>query len=79
MVNTSFLMEDVQLAASRTALLAALVMAGGKTHDIHAFRWKPQEIDRLASLSLIAPLERLNRIKRTSPEAFYNLYTAQNL
>ncbi len=79
LINTPFSLSEAKVAASRAVLLAALLRSGSGGHDLRVLRWKQQDVERLESLSLIEPLERLNRIKQTSPEAFYNLYTAQNL
>lgn len=79
LVNTSFNLPEAKIAASRAALLAALVRTNAGGRHLRALRWKPDEDSKLASLSLTGPLERLNRIKPTAPEVFYNLYTAQSL
>jgi len=84
LVNTLFNLTEARLAASRAALLSALVSSrfeltkrGGR--NLHALRWKPEDAGQLGSLSLNGELERLNRIKTISPEVFHNLYTAQEL
>ena len=77
LVNISFNLPEAKVAASRAALLATLVRSKAGGRNLRALSWKPQENKQLASFSLTGQLERLNRIKQTSPEIFYNLYRAQ--
>ncbi|MFA6635517.1 MAG: nucleotidyl transferase AbiEii/AbiGii toxin family protein [Candidatus Omnitrophota bacterium] len=77
LVNTLFTLTEARLAASRAILLSALVREKTDRRGLGAFRWKPQDDGGLGSLSLNGELERLNRIKLISPEAFHNLHTAQ--
>ena len=79
MVQGRFNVNDAQVTASRVALLAALVKSGEGKRNLRDLRWKPENIVRLDSISLIGPLERFNRVKATLPEAFYNLHMAQSL
>ncbi|MEI8366136.1 MAG: nucleotidyl transferase AbiEii/AbiGii toxin family protein [Parachlamydiaceae bacterium] len=79
LVNTLFYLPEAKVAASRAALLAALVMSKTGGRYLRALRWKPEEAAQLASLSLTGQLERLNRVKSTASEVFYNLHTAQGL
>ncbi len=79
LVNVVFRLEDAKIAASRAALLAAILRRGARSKKLSDLRWKPEEALRLVPLSLSGHLERLGRIKATIPEAFYNLYTAQAL
>ena len=79
LVNTKFRLEEAKISASRAVLLAALLKTQSKGHALNEFRWSPKRISELASLMLKAPLDNLHRIKALIPEAFYNLYTAQEL
>ena len=79
LVNVAFRLEDAKIAASRAALLAAVLKKGAKSKKLSDLRWKPEEASSLVPLSLAGPLERLGRIKAAIPEAFYNLYIAQAL
>ena len=73
-----FNVNDAQVTASRVTLLAALVKSGEGKRNLRDLRWKPENIVRLDSASLIGPLERFNRVKATLPEMFHNLHTAQS-
>jgi len=77
LVNALFNLTEARVAASRAALLSALVRIKSDRRGLDAFRWKIEGGGDLGPLSLSGELERLNRIKAISPEAFYNLYTAQ--
>jgi len=77
LVNCYFRMPEARLMGSRVALLATMIKARAEKRDLRALRWKPEEADRLELLSLSGSLEKLNRIRQTEPEAFYNLHTAQ--
>lgn len=79
LVNARFRMEEAKVFASRATLLAALIRAQMKDKDIKKIRWNSDKISELPSLKLKAPMENINRIKTLIPEAFYNLYIAQNL
>ena len=79
LVNTRFRLEDAKISASRAVLLAALLKSQPKGRAFKDFRWDPKRVSELPSLMLKPPLENLNRIKTLIPEAFYNLYTAQDL
>ncbi|MBU4304339.1 MAG: nucleotidyl transferase AbiEii/AbiGii toxin family protein [Candidatus Omnitrophica bacterium] len=79
LVNVAFRLEDAKIAASRAALLAAILRRGAKNKKLSDLRWKSENVSSLVPLLLAEPLERLGRIKATIPEAFYNLYTAQVL
>lgn len=79
LVNTRFRLEDAKISASRAVLLAALLKTQPKERAFKDFRWDPKRVSELPSLMLKPPLENLNRIKALIPEAFYNLYTAQDL
>ena len=78
LVNCNFRMPEARIMGSRAALLATMLKAGAGSYDLRVLRWKPEEADRLRALSLNGPLEKLNKIRRTEPEAFYNLHTAQS-
>lgn len=79
LVSLAFRLEDAKIAASRAALLAAILRRGAKSKKLSNLRWKPEEVSRLVPLLLSGHMERLGRIKATIPEAFYNFYTAQAL
>jgi len=79
LVNTRFRLEEAKIAASRVVLLAALLKNQSQGIALKKFRWNSSRIPELSPLMLKPPLENLNRIKALVPEAFYNLYTAQNL
>ena len=79
LVNTRFRLEEAKISASRAALLAALLKIQPKGYSLKEFRWSPKRTSELPSLMLKPSLENLNRIKALIPEAFYNLYTAQEL
>ena len=76
LVNTLFNLMEARVAASRAILLSALVRVKSERRDLDAFRWK---IKDFGEFSLDGELERLNRIKAISPEAFHNLHTAQSI
>jgi len=76
-VNTRFRLEEAKIFASRVALLAVLLRKSGIKRGVKEFRWDPKHISELTSLTLKPPLDKLNRIKATIPEAFYNLYQIQ--
>ena len=79
LVNTRFRLEEAKISASRAALLSALLKTQPKEHALKDFRWDTKRISELPSLMLKPPWGSLNRIKALIPEAFYNLYTAQDL
>lgn len=79
LVNASFNLTEARVAASRAALLSALVRLKPDRRDLDAFRWKTKDAGENGDLSLDGELKRLNRIKTISPEAFYNLRTAQSV
>ena len=79
LVNTRFRLEEAKISASRAMLLAALLKTQSKEYAIKEFRWDLKRTPELPSLMLKPPLENLNRIKALIPEAFHNLYTAQEL
>ena len=79
LVNMRFRFEEAKISASRAVLLAALLKTQSREQVIKGFRWNPKRTSELPSLMLKPPLENLNRIKALIPEAFYNLYTAQDL
>ncbi len=79
LVNTRFRLEDAKISASRAVLLAALLKKRAGSHTLENVRWSPKRVSELSPLMLSAPFESLNRIKAIIPEAFYNLYTAQEL
>ncbi len=79
LVNTRFRIEEAKIAASRAMLLAALLKTHPKDRALKDFRWDPKRVLDLASLMLKPPFDNLNRIKALIPEAFYNIYTAQEL
>jgi len=79
LVNTRFRLEEAKISASRAVLLAASLKTQPKEHALKDFRWDPKRVSELPSLVLKPPLGNLNRIKSLIPEAFYNLYTAQDL
>lgn len=79
LVNIRFRLEEAKISASRAALLAALLKIQLKGRSLKKFRWSPEHTSELPSLMLKPPLENLNRIKALIPEAFYNVYTAQEL
>ena len=79
LVNTRFRLEEAKISASRAALLATILKIQLKGHSLKELRWNPKRISELQPLMLKPPLENLNRIKALIPEAFYNLYTAQEL
>lgn len=79
LVNTRFRLEEAKISASRAVLLAALLKTQSKEHALKRFRWDTKHTSKLPSLMLKSPLGNLNRIKSLIPEAFYNLYTAQDL
>ncbi len=79
LVNTRFRLEEAKISASRAVLLAALLKTQSKEHTLKSFRWNPKHTSELTSLMLKPPSENLNRIKALIPEAFYNLYAAQEL
>lgn len=79
LVNTRFRLEEAKISASRAALLAALLKTQPKRHTLKEFRWNQGRVSELPPLMLKPPLENLNRIKTLIPEAFYNLYIAQDL
>ncbi|MDP2929982.1 MAG: nucleotidyl transferase AbiEii/AbiGii toxin family protein [Candidatus Omnitrophota bacterium] len=79
LVNAAFRIEDAKIAASRAALLAAILRKGAKNKKLSDLRLKPENVSNLVPLLLTGSLKRLGRIKATIPEAFYNLYTAQAL
>ncbi len=79
LVNTRFRLEEAKISASRAVLLAALLKMQPKEYALKDFRWDPKRVSELPSLMLKPPLENLNRIKALIPEAFYNLYTVQDL
>jgi hypothetical protein len=79
LVNTRFRLEEAKISASRAVLLAALLKTQSKEYAFNKFRWNPKQTSGLASLVLKPPLDKLNRIKALIPEAFYNLYTTQEL
>ncbi len=79
LVNTRFRLEEAKVAASRAMLLAALLKAQSKEHVFKEFRWNPKRTAELTPLILKPPFDNLNRIKALIPEAFYNIYTAQDL
>lgn len=77
LVNSLFNLTEARVAASRVALLSALVRIKSDRRFLDSFRWKIEDVESLGSLSLDGELKRLNRIKTISPEAFHNLHTAQ--
>lgn len=79
LVNTRFRLEEAKIAASRAALLAVLLKAQPKDHAFKDLRWNSKRVSDLVPLMLKPPFDNLNRIKSLIPEAFYNLYTAQEL
>ncbi len=79
LVDTRFRLEEAKISASRAALLATLLKTQPKGYTFNKFRWSPKRISELEPLILKPPLDKLNRIKALIPEAFYNLYTAQEL
>jgi hypothetical protein len=79
LVNTRFRLEEAKISASRAVLLAVLLKIQPKGHSLKEFHWSQKRASELPSLVLKSPLENLNRIKALIPEAFYNLYTAQEL
>lgn len=79
LVNTRFRLEEAKISASRAVLLAALLKVQPKGRSLKEFHWNPKRTSELLSLMLKPPLDNLNRIKAFIPEAFYNLYTAQEL
>lgn len=79
LVNTRFRIEEAKISASRAALLAALLKTNPKEHALNKFRWNPKRTSELVSLLLKPPFDKLNRIKALIPEAFYNIYIAQEL
>ena len=79
LVNTRFRIEEAKIAASRAMLLAALLKTHPKDHALKDFRWDPKRVLDLAPLMLKPPFDNLNRIRALIPEAFYNIYTAQEL
>jgi hypothetical protein len=79
LVNTRFRLEEAKISASRAVLLTALLKTQPEEDALKKFRWSPHRISELPPLMLKPPLESLNRIKALIPEAFYNLYTAQEL
>jgi len=79
LVNTRFRLEEAKISASRAVLLATLLKTQPEEHAFDKFRWGPKRTSGLASLTLKPPFDKLNRIKALIPEAFYNLYTAQEL
>jgi len=60
-------------------LLATLLKIHSKDHAIKDFRWDPKRVLDLVPLMLKPPFDNLNRIKTLIPEAFYNIYTVQEL
>jgi hypothetical protein len=79
LVNTRFRIEEAKIAASRATLLAALLKTHPKDHALKDFRWDPKRVSDLVPLMLKPPFDNFNRIKALIPEAFYNIYTAQEL
>lgn len=79
LVNTRFRLEEAKISASRAALLVVLLKTQPKKRSLKDFRWSPKHTSELLFLMLKPPMDNLNRIKALIPEAFYNLYTAQEL
>lgn len=79
LVNTRFRIEEAKIAASRATLLAALLKTHPKDHALKGVRWDPKRVSDLVPLVLKPPFDNFNRIKALIPEAFYNIYTAQEL
>ncbi len=79
LVNTRFRLEEAKIAASRAVLLAALFKTQSRERDLKDVGWNPKHMSRLPALMLDPPFENLNRIKSIIPEAFYNVYAAQEL
>lgn len=79
LVNTRFRLEEAKISASRAVLLSALLKTQSKERAFKEFRWNPKRTSELTSLILKPPFDNLNRIKVLITEAFYNLYTSQEL
>lgn len=79
LVNTRFRIEEAKVSASRAALLSAILKTEPKEHTLKNFRWSSKKVSELPALMLKPPMDNLNRIKALIPEAFYYLYTAQEL
>lgn len=79
LVNMRFRLEEAKISASRVVLLTALLKAQSREHVFEQFRWNQGRTSELTPLILKPPFNNFNRIKALVPEAFYNLYAAQEL
>lgn len=68
MYKGRYTIEDAIVDASRAAYIATIIEKD--SNEIHRYSGKPQSVEHLSIKESLT--NRLNRLKKTSPEAFYN-------
>lgn len=75
LVNYRFNPDRAKVAAAKAALLSRLILAEGQNESLAYWR-TPPDIKAVGELTIVGDWERLQRLRSTSPEAFYYWYQA---
>lgn len=78
LINHRFNPGAAKIAAAKAALLSRLVLAEDQGDSLIFWRTLP-EIEEIGNLVIDGPWERLQRLRNTSPEAFFYWYQASRL
>ena len=79
LLDIEFTFPRAQVAASRAALLAAVIRAGKTDRNLADFRKIPTEKAVLEKLRIEGQWKKLFKVRKTNVEAFYNWHQAERL
>ncbi|MBF0106224.1 MAG: nucleotidyl transferase AbiEii/AbiGii toxin family protein [Deltaproteobacteria bacterium] len=77
-VGPALQIDQVKVAAAKTALLAAIILQNEQVFDIHTLRYSNEQANLLRELT-IQKWPVLNNIKAANPEAFYYWWQASKI
>ncbi len=78
LVNHRFNLGIAKIAAAKAALLSRLILVEGESDPLSHWRTLP-DMQEIGGLSMEGPWGRLQRLRSTSPEAFFYWYQAARL
>jgi hypothetical protein len=78
LVNHNFTLDAARLTAAKAALLSRLILVEGQNESLAHWRTLP-EMAIIGGLVIDGPWERLQRLRNTSPDAYYYWHLSANL